>query len=193
MSRRESGKQFTVAALLFGVIFMATLTAASAPLYRLFCQVTGYGGTPTEAVEAPGASGLEEMMTVRFNADTARGMAWDFTPMQRSVEVSLGEQTTVFYEAANNTDQPIAGISTFNVTPLKVGIYFAKIECFCFTEQVLQPGQRVAMPVTFFVDPEIHADPLTSDVRTITLSYTFFEVDDDQIAETKVNAVDEKT
>ena len=169
------GKRMTVAGILVAIGCMTALTAAAAPLYRLFCQVTGYGGTPTEAAEAPGAGDVRQLVTVRFNADTARGLAWDFRPMQKQVSAPAGEQTTVFYEASNPTGRTITGVSTFNVTPQKVGEYFAKIECFCFAEQILQPGQSVAMPVTFFVDPAMFDDPLTSEVRTITLSYTFFE------------------
>jgi len=171
------GKRITVLGTLLALGLMAALTVAAVPLYRLFCQVTGYGGTTTTAPEAPGAADEAPLVTIRFNADTGRGMAWDFAPMQREVTARLGEQVTVFYEASNPTDRPIAGTSTYNVTPQKVGEYFAKIDCFCFTEQVLQPGDSVAMPVTFFVDPELVIDPLTREVRTITLSYTFFEMD----------------
>ena len=173
-----NGKRNTVVAILAGIAFMAALTASAVPLYRLFCQVTGFGGTPVTALEAPGDAGNPALITVRFNADTARGLAWKFQPLQPEVRTPAGEQVTVFYEAANPTGRAITGISTFNVTPLKVGEYFAKIECFCFAEQTLQPGERVTMPVTFFVDPEMLADPLTSEVRSITLSYTFFETDD---------------
>ncbi len=174
--RLRRGKQTTVISIVLGIAFMAALTASAVPLYRLFCQVTGYAGTPRTASEAPGA-GDPTLITVRFNADTARGMAWEFRPLLREVRTQAGEQVTVFYEASNPTSREISGVSTFNVTPLKVGEYFAKIDCFCFVEQTLQPGERVAMPVTFFVDPAMMTDPLTAEVRSITLSYTFFETE----------------
>ncbi|MBN34430.1 MAG: cytochrome c oxidase assembly protein [Rhodospirillaceae bacterium] len=176
-TRNPNGKRNTVIGISLMLGVMVALTAAAVPLYQLFCQVTGYGGTTNTAEAAPGADSDAPLVTIRFNADTARGMAWDFEPMQREVTARVGEQVTVFYEASNPTDRAIAGTSTYNVTPQKVGEYFAKIDCFCFTEQVLQPGMSVAMPVTFFVDPELVIDPLTEEVRTITLSYTFFEME----------------
>ena len=130
----------------------------------------------------------ERVITVRFNADTARGMPWRFQPQQRAVTLKVGEQALALYEAVNPTERRIVGTSTFNVTPLKAGPYFNKIECFCFTEQALAPGQSVDMPVSFFVDPEISDDPNLDDVKTITLSYTFFEVADDIADNKKVAA-----
>ncbi|MBT5433647.1 MAG: cytochrome c oxidase assembly protein [Alphaproteobacteria bacterium] len=180
-----NGKRVTVLFIVFALTCMTALTAGAVPLYRLFCQVTGYGGTTSTAAVAPGAADDAQFVTVRFNADTARGMPWEFKPMRLEVKARLGEQITVFYEASNPTDRAITGTSTYNVTPLKVGEYFAKIDCFCFTEQLLAPGAQVAMPVTFFVDPELVIDPETSEVRTITLSYTFFEMVG---AETTTNA-----
>ncbi len=114
---------------------------------------------------------------VRFDASTARDMPWTFKPVQTTMEIRIGETGLAFYEAHNPTDRPVAGTASFNVTPLSIGGYFAKIECFCFTEQVLQPGETVMMPVTFYVDPEIVSDPETANTHTITLSYTFFETD----------------
>jgi len=177
MSSRDlaTRKRTSALAVVFALSCMTALTAGSVPLYRLFCQVTGFGGTTQVAEAAPGGTG--EMVTVLFNADTGRDMPWEFHPMQRKVEAQLGEQVTVFYEATNPTDRPVTGTAVFNVTPNKVGLYFAKIDCFCFIEQTLEPGQTVAMPVTFFVDPELVVDPQTQEVRTITLSYTFFEKD----------------
>ena len=160
---------------------------AAVPLYQMFCQVTGFGGTTQVAEEAPVAVG-ERVITVRFNADTARGMPWRFQPQQRAVTLKVGEQALALYEAVNPTERRIVGTSTFNVTPLKAGPYFNKIECFCFTEQALAPGQSVDMPVSFFVDPEISDDPNLDDVKTITLSYTFFEVADDIADNKKVAA-----
>ena len=170
-------KRTTVAGIVAGIALMTALTVAAVPLYRLFCQVTGFGGTPTTANAAPGFSGDPTLVTVRFNADTARGLFWEFRPLLKEVRTPTGEQVTVFYEAFNPTGREITGVSTFNVTPLKIGEYFAKIDCFCFVEQTLKPGERVAMPVTFFVDPEMLKDPLTAEVRSITLSYTFFASD----------------
>lgn len=183
---RTNGKRITVLASVLVLSCMVGLTAAAVPLYRLFCQVTGFGGTTTTAEAAPGAADDAPLVTVRFNALTGRDMAWDFEPMQLEITARVGEQVTVFYEASNPTDRAITGTSTYNVTPQKVGGYFAKIDCFCFTEQILQPGQTVAMPVTFFVDPELVMDPLTQEVRTITLSYTFFEI---VLEETTTSAV----
>lgn len=154
--------------------FMGALSFAAVPLYDWFCRVTGYGGTTTVAA-APGGEVLEQTIRVRFDASLERGMPWRFRPMQREVTLKLGEQALVFYEAHNPTDRPVAGTASFNVTPYAAGSYFAKVECFCFTEQVLAPGERVEMPVSFFVDPAILADREGKFVHTITLSYTFHE------------------
>lgn len=157
------------------VAAMTGLTFASAPLYDLFCRVTGFAGTPLRAQAAPGAAGnVTQLVTVRFNADKAGDMPWQFQPVQREVKVVPGEETLVFYRATNPTDQPIIGTATFNVTPDKAGPYFNKIACFCFTEQRLEPNQTVEMPVSFFVDPDMLKDPKAKDIRSITLSYTFF-------------------
>ncbi len=166
-------KRTSVIAIGFVLTCMVALTVSAVPLYRLFCQVTGYGGTTQVAAAAPGVA--DGVVTVRFSANTGRDMPWEFRPAQNQVSARLGEQMTVFYEASNPTDRPITGTATFNVTPDKAGPYFAKIDCFCFTEQTLEPGQTVAMPVTFFVDPELFTDRETQELRTITLSYTFFE------------------
>ena len=166
-------KRTSVIAIAFVLTCMVSLTVSAVPLYRLFCQVTGYGGTTQVADAAPGAT--DDMVTVRFSANIGRGMPWEFRPAQNQVTARLGEQITIFYEATNPTDRTVTGTATFNVTPDKAGPYFAKIDCFCFTEQSLDPGQTVAMPVTFFVDPELFTDRETKEVRTITLSYTFFE------------------
>ncbi|WP_281017422.1 MULTISPECIES: cytochrome c oxidase assembly protein [unclassified Minwuia] len=147
---------------------------ASVPLYDLFCRVTGYGGTTQEA--DVGADHLgKRMVTVQFDANVARGMPWDFRPVQRELKLRTGETAIAYYRATNNTDRTVIGTATFNVTPLKVGYYFNKIDCFCFTEQVLAPGQSVDMPVQFFVDPEMEDDSNADEVKLITLSYTFFE------------------
>jgi cytochrome c oxidase assembly protein subunit 11 len=160
------------------IVAMLGLTAASVPLYRLFCQVTGYGGTTQRAEQAPGAR--DTMIKVRFNADIAAGMPWSFVPAVHEIEIPIGEQQLAFYRAHNNGTRPVTGTATFNVTPSKAGYYFSKIDCFCFTEQTLEPGQSADLPVSFFIDPEILDDPDTRDVRSITLSYTFFPREDQE-------------
>ena len=152
---------------------MIGMAFAAVPLYDLFCRATGFGGTPQVAEAATKPVG-KRVMTVRFNSDVSGDLPWAFTPAQREVEVRLGEEKLVFYRATNRSAQPIVGSATFNVTPAKAGIYFNKIQCFCFTEQLLKPGQSVDMPVTFFVDPDLANDPGMADVTTISLSYTFF-------------------
>ncbi|MFM7334496.1 MAG: cytochrome c oxidase assembly protein [Tabrizicola sp.] len=144
------------------------------PFYDWFCRVTGYGGTPSVAETAPDAI-LDQTVKVRFDASVEQGMPWVFKPVVRSMELRIGETGLAFYEAHNPTDRPIAGTASFNVYPDTAGGYFTKIECFCFTEQVLQPGETVQMPVTFFVDPTIIDDADAQFVREITLSYTFHE------------------
>ena len=155
------------------ILGMAGLTAASVPLYDLFCAATGYGGTPRiNAQAAPGGDGTR--ITVQFNGDIGAGLPWRFRPMQRSLTLPVGEERLAFYEAVNDSDGPVVGRAVYNVTPFKVGPYFDKVHCFCFEEQTLQAGERVEMPVSFYVDPALVTDPGTSDVRQITLSYTFF-------------------
>jgi cytochrome c oxidase assembly protein subunit 11 len=176
--RPERAKALTALALAGVIVGMLGLTAAAVPLYRLFCQVTGYGGT-TQRAEAGPARQSGQTVTVRFNADVAGGLPWTFAPVERAVEVRLGEQHLAFFRAHNGGSRPIVGSATFNVTPFKAGPYFDKIACFCFEEQTLQAGETVDMPVSFYVDPAILDDPDTRDVRAITLSYTFFERDQD--------------
>lgn len=179
-------KNLKTAAVCFTVVAgMVGLAFASVPLYRLFCQVTGFDGTPGIAASAPGAVS-DQHIAVRFDSNVSPALGWKFHPLEREVTLKLGEERLAFFEATNMTDKKLVGTATFNVTPLKVGQYFVKIECFCFTEQVLDPGQTVEMPVTFYVDPEIRKDKNTEEVETITLSYTFFPKPD---AETKVSAV----
>lgn len=170
--------------LIFGglAIGMVGMAFAAVPAYRLFCQITGYGGTPriAEAGAGNGAGApvvLDQTITIAFDASVNGSMPWRFVPAQRAVEVRIGEEGLAFYEATNTSDEPITGMATFNVTPLKAGRYFIKTECFCFIEQTLQPGETVHMPVTFHVDPAIVEDRNANDVRTITLSYTFFRKD----------------
>jgi cytochrome c oxidase assembly protein subunit 11 len=174
--RRRNGP--IVGALVGVVAAMIALTAASVPLYRLFCQVTGYGGTTQRAARAPDHALEDRFVTVRFDASTAPDLDWEFRPLQASVRVHPGEERVVAYRAVNRSREPITGTATFNVTPTKAGIYFDKLQCFCFTRQHLAPGQSVDLTVSFFVDPDIAGDPNTADVDTITLSYTMFRAKD---------------
>ena len=162
-----------LAALLLAVGGMTVLVSYSVTLYRLFCQVTGAGGT-TRRVAADTAKPTDRIITVRFNTNVAPGLPWRFRPVQNQVKLRLGEDTLVFFEAENLSDHDIVGHATFNVTPDKAGIYFKKIECFCFTEERLEAHKKVQMPVDFFVDPGLGSNPATTDVNEITLSYTFF-------------------
>jgi cytochrome c oxidase assembly protein subunit 11 len=163
-----------LAAMLVAVIAgMGGLVAASVPLYRLLCAATGLGGTTQRATAAPDEVSAA-YVTVRFDAETAPELGWDFAPAQREVRVHPGQQQQVFFRAVNRTGETVTGSATFNVTPTKAGIYFDKLQCFCFTRQVLNPGESKDMGVVFFVDPDILTDPNTRDVRTITLSYTMF-------------------
>ena len=153
---------------------MVGLAYASVPLYSLFCQVTGYGGT-TQRAEAPSDTVLDQTMTIRFDANVAPGLGWKFEPVQHTVDVKIGENTLIFYRAENTSDRPITGTATFNVTPEIAGSYFNKIACFCFQEQRLEPGQSIDMPVSFFVDPAIVEDSSgAGKLSQITLSYTFY-------------------
>ncbi|HUE80367.1 MAG TPA: cytochrome c oxidase assembly protein [Sphingomicrobium sp.] len=157
------------AAAMVGVAF------AAVPLYQLFCEVTGFAGTTVRAEQAPGAIAGE--VGVRFDANVAPTLPWRFEPVQRTVRIAPGARTQVLYRAANLTARATTGTAVFNVTPLKAGQYFSKIECFCFTEQTLEAGERVDMPVVFFVDPRIRTDPDTRHIDEITLSYTFYPVE----------------
>ena len=158
-----------IVAAMIGVAF------ASVPLYRMFCQLTGFAGTPLRASEAPGAVAGE--VGVRFDANVHPGLPWRFEPAQTTVRVEPGARTQIFYKAQNLTARPITGQAVFNVSPDQAGKYFNKIECFCFTEQTLKGGQSVDMPVVFFVDPKIATDPDTKGIDEITLSYTFYPVE----------------
>ncbi len=171
LRRREKQIAMFCAAIVIG---MAGMAYAAVPLYDLFCRVTGYGGT-TQASTEYSSVVLDRMVTVRFDGNTARGLPWQFKPQQVSMETNVGADGLAFYTAENLSDEPIVGTATYNVTPQKAGSYFIKVACFCFTEQVLMPGEKVEMPVSFYVDPAIADDPDMDDVTTITLSYTFFE------------------
>ena len=168
--------QKTAAKLIGVVLVMGALAWAAIPLYDLFCRVTGYGGY-TRTADTGSAETLDQTIKVRFDGSLERAMPWQFKPVVREMEIKIGETGLAFYEAYNPTDRPIAGQASYNVAPYEAGAFFSKIECFCFTEQVLMPGERVQMPVTFFVDPEIIDDRDAKYVHTITLSYTFYETD----------------
>lgn len=155
---------------------MVGMSFAAVPLYDLFCRVTGYGGT-TQAAEQASETVLERTITVRFDANTAKGVPWEFKPQQTEVKVKLGEVGMAYYTAKNISGAAVTGTATFNVTPAKAGIYFNKLECFCFTEQTLAAGEKAEMPVQFFVDPSMAEERYLDNVNTITLSYTFFPVD----------------
>lgn len=166
----------TLTKLVGVVVVMGALAWASVPFYDWFCRVTGFSGI-TGVADAGADRILDRTIKIRFDSNTERGMAWEFEPAQREMELRIGETGLAFYEAHNPTDRPIAGQASYNVTPYEAGGFFDKIECFCFTEQVLQPGERVMMPVTFFVDPAIVEDRDAKYTHTITLSYTFYEID----------------
>jgi cytochrome c oxidase assembly protein subunit 11 len=167
-------RMLTVAALVAVVGVMTTITSYSVTLYRLFCQVTGSNGT-TQRVAENTSRPVDRVVTVYFDTNVAPGLPWRFTPVQRSVKLHLGEDAIAFFEAQNLSDHAIVGHAAFNVTPEKIGIYFKKIQCFCFNEERLAPGEKVQMPVTFFVDPRLATDPATTEVHEITLAYTFFQ------------------
>lgn len=163
---------------LFGLVLgMIGLTYASVPLYSLFCAVTGFGGT-TQRAEAAAARVVDRKIAIRFNADTNSALPWSFKPEQKELVLKLGETGFAAYRAENRGAKPTVGTAVYNVTPDKAGAYFNKMQCFCFTEQILEPGQVVDMPVVFFVDPSMADDPNMDDVTTITLSYTFFRAKD---------------
>ena len=171
-----SGPQKTVMQTVSVVVLMGGLAWASVPFYDWFCRVTGFGGVPGVSAVASDEI-LDETIKIRFDGSLNNNMAWEFKPVVREMEVRIGETGLAFFEAYNPTDKPIAGQASYNVTPYQAGAFFEKIECFCFTEQVLAPGERVDMPVSFYVDPEIVTDREGKYIHTITLSYTFYEID----------------
>jgi len=175
--RRRSNRG-TVLALLAVLAVMGGLVSASVPLYRLFCAATGYEGTTQRANAAPATEVKGRLITVRFNADTAPDLPWDFRPEQREVKVHPGEEKIAKFFAQNRSAERITGRATYNVTPNKAGLYFDKLQCFCFSDEYLEPGQKAELDVQFFVDPDIVKDPNTNDIDTITLSYTFFRAKD---------------
>lgn len=173
---RLHGTQRTAAQAVCVVVFMGGLAWASVPFYDWFCRVTGFGGA-TNIAEAGSDVILDQTIKIRFDASLERNMPWSFKPEVREMEIRIGETGLAFYEAHNPLDVPVAGQAAYNVTPYEAGAFFDKIECFCFTEQVLMPGETVMMPVSFFVDPAIVDDREGQHVHTITLSYTFYQID----------------
>lgn len=177
MEVRKRNSALTALGLASVVVAMLGLSFWSPALYRLFCQATGFAGTPrTENVVHPSRTSETEVI-VRFDANVNSALPWRFQPEQREVRVRLGEEVLVHYSAQNLSDKPVTGTATFNVVPEKAAPYFSKLECFCFTEQTLAPGQQVPMPVAFYVDPGLAEDATTRDVSTITLSYTFYRTE----------------
>ena len=158
---------------------MVGMAYAAVPLYAMFCQMTGYGGT-TQRVEQYSDRVLDREITVRFDANVSSGLPWDFKPVQRNMTMKIGETAEAHYTATNLFDTPTAGRATFNVTPEIAGSYFNKVECFCFTDTTLKPGETLDMPVVFYVDPDIADVPELKDITTITLSYTFFPIEEDK-------------
>ena len=170
----QRNRSVALRAALFGLAMLA-LAFASVPLYRIFCQVTGFGGTTMKADAAPGAVAGE--VGVRFDANIDPALPWKFEPEQATVRIKPGERTTIYYRSTNYTARATTGQAVFNVSPAHAGQYFSKIDCFCFVEQTLKPGESVRMPVVFFVDPKLRTDPATRDIDEITLSYTFYPVE----------------
>jgi cytochrome c oxidase assembly protein subunit 11 len=170
--QRNAKLVLSLCALILGMVL---LVCASPSLYNLFCRATGVGGTTQRAAKAPGEVS-SRVITVRFNADTDPGLGWKFRPEQANAKVHVGESKLALFYAENESDKTVTGTAVYNVTPAKVGLYFTKIQCFCFTRQTLRPHEKAHFPVSFFVDPGILTDPNMQDVDTITLSYTFFPV-----------------
>lgn len=172
---RKNGRTAMIAAVI--VAAMVGLAFASVPLYRIFCQVTGFGGTTQMQVggTAPGAVG--KLISVRFDANTSPALPWQFQPVDHTRRVAIGARNIALYTAENLSGEAVSGTATFNVTPVQAGQYFTKVDCFCFTEQKLEPGQKVNMPVVFYVDPKILDDPYARNISEITLSYTFYPMD----------------
>jgi cytochrome c oxidase assembly protein subunit 11 len=175
-SLKQANKKIVtnILAIMLGMIM---LSFASVPIYRIFCQVTGYGGTVREVMYASDKIGTKQLR-IYFDANTSPDLPWKFTKQQNFITVKSGENALAFYYAENKTNQPIKGMATYNVTPQKAGKYFQKIACFCFNEQILYPHQKIELPVAFYIDPKIENDPNLKEVDRITLSYTFFNINE---------------
>ena len=192
MSQSVNQQKKTAALLAAVAAVMLSLSFAAVPFYNWFCRVTGYAGT-TSVAEHGADEILDQTVKIRFDASLEAGMPWEFRPMVPSMTLRIGETGLAFFEAYNPTDKPVGGQASYNVTPDQSGGYFTKIDCFCFTEQVLQPGERIQMPVSFYVDPSIVKDPEASLIKEITLSYTFHvaEIPQKQAANTAAPALAE--
>jgi cytochrome c oxidase assembly protein subunit 11 len=195
-AQRQKRNRYIFAGLIGMVLMMNGFAYATVPAYRAFCQKFGFAGTPRVEASAPATENIlvERLITIRFNSDIDTSLNWRFKPVQRSIDLHVGETGLAFFEAKNRHETAITGTATFNVTPLKAAPYFVKIQCFCFTEQTLDSGETAQMPVTFYVDPEIAEDKNLDDVKTITLSYTFFrDQDADAAREAAAVVTEEKT
>ena len=165
--------------LIFVVCFMLFLSFAAVPLYKLFCQVTGYGGTPKIVNVEDKIKISEKKIKIEFNSDINKKLNWSFKPEQRSIESKIGESVLAFYKAKNNGNESLTGIATYNVLPFEAGQYFNKVDCFCFENQTLQPGEEILLPINFYIDPKILDDPNVKHLNSLVLSYTFFQSDED--------------
>ncbi|XP_033753136.1 cytochrome c oxidase assembly protein ctaG-like [Pecten maximus] len=178
-SQQEEEKKSLTLYMLSIALFMLGMGFASVPLYRIFCQATGQGGKATRGHDVDKIEHMQKVedriIKVVFTADKTASLRWKFTPQQSHVKVALGETALAFYTAENPTDQPIVGVSTYTVNPIEAGLYFNKIQCFCFEEQLLKPHEKVDLPVFFYIDPEFHEDPFLADCTNVVLSYTFFQ------------------
>ena len=186
MTARPDPNRKLVVRLVALVVVMGALSWAAVPFYSWFCRVTGFAGTTQVATQGSDRV-LEETVRVRFDANVMPDLDWTFRPMQREMTVRIGETAMAYYEAVNNSDQVVTGTASYNVSPDAAGYFFEKIECFCFTEQTLKPGERVEMPLTFFVSPDMVADRDAGRIRDITLSYTFFRSDQQKSAAADVD------
>lgn len=192
-NRSDNRKNTRVAVVALSVSFgMLGLAYASVPLYRVFCQVTGFAGTTQRADAAP-EKATTQPISIRFDANTSPDLPWNFFPAQSKMTVKIGEQNMAHYTAKNTSDHVLTGSAVFNVTPPTAGIYFNKIQCFCFTEQTLKPGESADMPVVFFIDPDILNDEDTVHIKEITLSYTFYPVDKPKTLSQAPTASDKNT
>ena len=189
MTARPDPNRKLVVRLVALVVVMGALSWAAVPFYSWFCRVTGFAGT-TQVATQGSDSVLEETVRVRFDANVMPDLDWTFRPMQREMTVRIGETAMAYYEAVNTSDQTVTGSATYNVAPMDAGYYFEKIECFCFTEQTLAPGERIEMPLTFFVNPDMLENRDAAHIRDITLSYTFFRQDERKSASAGTGAAE---
>lgn len=187
-TKRNAGN-LRVAGFVFSLVLaMGGLAYASVPLYQLFCQVTGYGGTIQRAENPDGIPVLDREIVVRFDANLSTGLDWRFKPDRREIKVKLGELAQISYQAQNLSDETLTGTATFNVTPAALGAYFNKTECFCFTETEIEPGGNLEMPVVFFIDPEMDREADLANIKSVTLSYTFFPSDGEPATPKRVSS-----